>query len=211
MNPKVDKYLIDGCGRCSLAATPACKVHKWMYELDKLRSIVLECGLTEELKWGVPCYTHNNKNILIVGAYKNYCSLGFFKGVLLKDNQNIFTACSKNSQSVRSLRFTNVQDIDKIQDVLKVYIFEAIEVEKAGLKVDFKKKPETIPDELVQKLNEDLILKSAFEVLTPGRQRGYIHYIPQAKHTTTRLSRIEKCIPKILIGRGLNDDYRSRK
>jgi uncharacterized protein YdeI (YjbR/CyaY-like superfamily) len=176
-----------------------------------LRAIVLECGLTEELKWGVPCYTYENKNILLVSAFKEYCVSSFFKGVLLKDLHNILEKPGPHSQSDRVIKFTSVQRINELEEVLKAYIFEAIEVEKAGLRVEFKKSPEPIPDELQQKLDEDLFFKTAFEELTPGRQRGYIIYFSQPKQSKTRVARIEKNVPRILNGDGLHDKFKRRK
>jgi uncharacterized protein YdeI (YjbR/CyaY-like superfamily) len=211
MNPKIDNYLTDGCGRCPLGGTPGCKVHSWTEELKKLRKIVLDCGLTEEIKWGVPCYTFQQKNILLVSAFKEYCALSFFKGSLLSDKNNILQKPGENSQAARLFKFTSVQEILEMEAILEAYIFEAIEVEKAGLRVVFKKNPEPIPDELQQKLDEDLFLRTAFEELTPGRQRGYILYFSQPKQSRTRVARIEKCIPKILNGEGLNDRYKPVK
>ena len=208
MNPKVDKYLMDGCGRCPLGGTPDCKVHNWTAELELLRRIVLDCGLTEEVKWGVPCYTFQEKNVLIVSAYKQFCSISFFKGVLLQDGKNILDKHGENSQAVRLVKFTSVEEIKEIEADLKAYIFEAMEVEKAGLKVNFKKNPEPVPEELEKKFENDPVLKSAFEALTPGRQRGYILYFSAPKQSKTRESRIEKCIGKILNGEGLQDRYK---
>ena len=211
MNPKIDNYLEQGCMRCELGGTPDCKVHTWTAELEKLRAIVLDCGLTEELKWGVPCYTFNDANVLTVSALKNYSVLSFFKGVLLKDSDSILESPGPNSQSARLIKFTSVDEIPKLETTLKRYVYEAIEVEKAGLKVEFKKNPEPMPEELVQKFSDDPILKSAFESLTPGRQRGYILYFSQPKQSKTRESRIEKCTGKILNGEGLNDKYSRKK
>jgi uncharacterized protein YdeI (YjbR/CyaY-like superfamily) len=207
MNPKVDKYLIDGCMRCKFGATPACKVNSWKEELVMLRHIVLECGLTEELKWGVPCYTNNDKNIVVINAFKDYCSLSFFKGVLLKDPQNILDQPGESSQSGRLIKFTDPKQIREQEEILKAYILEAVEIEKSGLKVAFKKNPEPIPDELLDKFAEDPVLEKAFYALTPGRQRGYIIYFSQPKQPQTRYSRIEKCKEKIFNGEGLNDKY----
>jgi uncharacterized protein YdeI (YjbR/CyaY-like superfamily) len=208
MNPKIDKYLSEGCGRCPLGGTSDCKVHNWTDELKKLRKLVLDCGLTEELKWGVPCYTYRNNNVLIVSAFKDFCAVSFFKGSLLKDPYGILAKPGKNSQATRYARFTNIQEIIEAEPVLKAYIFEAIEAEKAGWKVEFKKNPEPIPEELQQKLDEDQFFKTAFEELTPGRQRGYIIYFSQPKQSKTRVTRIEKCVPKILNGEGLHDKYK---
>ena len=207
MNPKIDKYLVDGCMRCELGGTPGCKVNNWQNELKQLRKIVLDCGLTEELKWGVPCYTFKQKNILVVGALKQCCSISFFKGALLKDTDGILEKPGENSQAARLIKFTDVREIAAIESILKAYIYEAVEVEKAGLKVHFKKNPEPIPAELQEKLDEDPVLKAAFEALTPGRQRGYIIYFSQPKQSRTRVSRIEKYIPQILDGVGLHDKY----
>ena len=215
MNLKVDEYLIDGCGRCSLGGTPDCKVHKWTAELELLRMIVLDCGLTEEVKWGVPCYTvsthadKQEKNVLIVSAFKEYCSISFFKGALLKDVKSILEKPGKNSQAARLIKFTNIEEIKKVEADLKTYIYEAIEVEKAGLRVKFKKNPEPIPEELESKFEKDPVFKTAFEALTPGRQRGYILYFSAPKQSKTRESRIEKSVGKILNGEGLHDKYKS--
>ena len=211
MNPEIDNYLAEGCGRCSLGATPDCKVHNWPKELHLLRKLVLDCGLTEELKWGVPCYTFQGSNVLLVSAFKEYAALSFFKGSLLADEHKLLVAPGKNSQASRLFKFQSVEEIQKIESHIKAYIFEAIEVEKAGLKVEFRKNPEPIPEELQQRLDEDPVFKDAFESLTPGRQRGYILHFSQPKQATTRMSRIEKCLPKILNGEGLHDKYQSRK
>jgi uncharacterized protein YdeI (YjbR/CyaY-like superfamily) len=209
-NPNVDAYLTAGCGRCPLGGTPDCKVHDWQKELKKLRSIVLDCGLTEEVKWGVPCYTFQKKNIAIVSALKDYCTLSFFKGALLKDPDKVLSKPGENTQAGRLIRFTNAQEIVNLKTVLKAYIHEAIEVEKAGLKVDLKKNPEPIPEEFQNILNENPALKTAFDALTPGRQRAYILHFSAPKKSETRLSRIEKCTQKILDGEGLNDKYKGK-
>ncbi|WP_343486000.1 YdeI/OmpD-associated family protein [Allomuricauda sp. d1] len=211
MNTSVDNYFIEGCGRCPLGGTPNCKVHQWVVELKLLRTIALDCGLEETTKWGVPCYMHQNKNVLIISAFKDHCVLSFFKGALLNDVENILEKPGKNSQAARILKFTDSQTINKLETTLKAYIYEAIEVEKAGLKVPFKKNPEPIPEELQQKLDEDPILKTAFETLTPGRQRGYILHFLQPKQSKTRIARIEKCTPMILNGTGLHDKYSSKR
>jgi len=210
MNNKVDNYLLEGCGRCPLGGTANCKVHKWTAELELLRRIVLDCGLIEEVKWGVPCYIFQNKNILLINAFKSYCSISFFKGLLLSDDHNILEKPGENSQAVRLIKITNIEEIKEIETEIKTYIYEAIEVEKAGLKVDFKKNSEPIPKELEKKFKEDPILKTAFDALTLGRQRGYILYFSVPKQSKTRTSRIEKNIGKILNGEGLNDKYKRR-
>ncbi|WP_420387076.1 YdeI/OmpD-associated family protein [Roseivirga sp.] len=202
---EIDHYLEEGCGRCPLGGTPDCKVHSWTTALKKLRSIVLETGLNEELKWSVPCYTYKGNNILIVSAFKNYASVSFFKGALLKDTDNWLVKPGKNSQAARYLKFTDLSQITAKEEDIKAYIFEAIEIEKAGLKVEFKKNPEPMPQELIDRLELDSKLKAAFEALTPGKQRGYILHFSQPKQSQTRQSRIEKCVPKILKGRGFHD------
>lgn len=205
-NPKVDSYFTTGCGRCPLFATPECKVHNWTAELAKLREIVLECGLTEELKWGVPCYTFDGNNVVIIGAFKEYCSLSFFKGVLLKDASTILSKQGENSQAGRLVKFTDVQQVIEKESSLKDYIREAVEIEKAGLKVEYKDVSEyKIPEELQNKLNENEAFKNAFNTLTPGRQKGYILHFSQPKQSKTRESRIEKYMPQIFLGKGLND------
>ncbi len=203
-NPQVDQYLIDGCMRCKYGGTPQCKVHNWVEELKILRQIVLETGLAEEIKWGVPVYTHKGKNIVTVNALKESANIGFFKGVLLADKQKILQQ-QGNLQSDRIIKFTNKDDIEKMEDVLKSYILEAIAIEESGKKIEFKKNPEPIPDELLQAFEQNPAFKKAFYSLTPGRQRGYIIYFSQAKQSLTRISRIEKYKEYILNGIGLND------
>jgi uncharacterized protein YdeI (YjbR/CyaY-like superfamily) len=192
MNPKVDWFFN--------------KDTKWQKEYVTLRSIILRCGLTEELKWGVPCYTYQNSNIVLIHGFKAYCALLFPKGVLLNNAENLLVQQTKNVQAARQLRFTNLQKIVDLKSKIKAYIFEAIEVEKAGLQVKMKKTSEFgMPDEFKKALDENDELKSAFESLTPGRQRGYIIYFSQPKQSKTRVSRIEKNIEKILNGEGLRD------
>ena len=205
MNPKVDKYLAEGCMRCKLGGTPNCKVHNWEEELKILRAFLLDCGLTEELKWSLPCYTYQKRNIVMMTAFKEYCSLNFMKGSLLKDTHGILVMPGENTQVGRQIRFTNAQDIAKMEPILKEYILEAIEVEKSGVKPTVKRNPEPMPQELQEKLNDIPALKTAFEALTPGRQRAYIIYFSAPKQSKTRESRIEKYMGKILDGKGLND------
>ncbi len=182
------------------------KAKKWQPELEQLRKIILDCNLPEELKWGKPCYTYQNVNIVLLHDFKEYCALLFFKGALLKDTENILTQQTENVQSARQLRFTSVNQIVKLTDIIKAYVFEAVEVEKAGLKVGLKKTNEfNIPKEFQLKLTENAILKKAFEALTPGRQRAYYLYFSAPKQAKTRELRIEKCIEQILNGKGLND------
>ena len=191
-HPKVDVFLH--------------KSTKWRNEFSKLRTIILDLPLTEELKWGKPCYTFQNANIVLIHGFKEYCALLFFKGSLLHDPNGILIQQTENVQAARQIRFTNVRQIVGMEPVLKAYIHEAIEVEKAGLKVALKKSSEfTIPGELQKKLDAIPALKSAFDALTPGRQRGYILYFSAPKQSKTRESRIGKCIPQILNGKGLND------
>ena len=179
---------------------------KWQEELAKLRTIVLDCQLTEEMKWGVPCYTFQENNIVLIHVFKEYCALLFIKGALLKDTNGILIQQTNNTQAGRQIRFTSVQEIEKMEPVLKAYIQEAIEVEKAGLKVEFKKTTEfIIPEEFQKKLEKIPELKTAFEALTPGRQRAYLLYFSQPKQSKTRESRIEKYFQQILNGKGLND------
>jgi len=192
LNPDVDFYIT--------------KAKNWTEELKQLRAIVFDCGLTEELKWGCPCYTFQESNIVLIHMFKEYCALLFFKGALLNDANGILVQQTKNVQSARQVRFTNVKDIIKMKKTLKAYIYEAIEAEKAGLKVDFKEKNELVfPEEFQKKIKENPRLKTAFNALTPGRQRAYNLYFSGAKQSKTRQARIEKCIPQILNGKGLND------
>lgn len=206
MNSGVDIYLSEGCGRCSLGGTPDCKVHSWQEELKLLRIIMLESGLTEEVKWSVPCYTFQDRNILIVSAFKDYCSVSFFKGTLLQDEKGLLEKPGENSQAARLFKFTSVRQIIESEPYIKAYIHEAIEIEKSGQKVDFRQKDELdLPEELQYRMEEDPELKEAFEALTPGRQRGYVLYFSAPKQSKTRESRIEKYIPKILEGKGFHD------
>jgi uncharacterized protein YdeI (YjbR/CyaY-like superfamily) len=174
--------------------------------MEKLRKIILDCGLTEDLKWGHPCYTFQKSNIVLIHEFKEYCALLFFKGALLKDAHRILIQQTENVQAARQIRFTNVREIVEREPILKAYIKEAIEVEKAGLKVNYKKTSEfKIPEEFQNELDKIPALKTAFNALTPGRQRAYIFYFSQPKQSKTRASRVEKCIPQILNGKGLND------
>jgi uncharacterized protein YdeI (YjbR/CyaY-like superfamily) len=182
------------------------KAEKWQEEIVKLRTIVLDCGLTEELKWGVPCYTFQKGNVVLIHVFKEYCALLFMKGALLHDASGLLIQQTENVQANRQIRFTSLQEIVEMEPVLKAYIYEAIEVERAGLSVDFKAKAElAFPAELQTKLDNDPALKAAFDALTPGRQRAYTLYFSAPKQAKTRESRIEKCIRQILNGRGLND------
>lgn len=192
MNPKVDFFFE--------------KDSKWQKEYKKLRKIILDCGLNEELKWGQPCYTHENSNIVLVHGFKDYCAMFFFKGALLNDPNDILIQQTKNVQSARQIRFTNVQEIGKMEKTLKAYVYEAIEVERAGLKVKLKKTSDyEIPAEFQTRLKKKPALKKAFDALTPGRQRQYIYYFSQPKQSKTREARVEKYAQKILNGKGLED------
>ncbi|MEI1278584.1 DUF1801 domain-containing protein [Leptospira venezuelensis] len=192
MNPKVDFFFN--------------KAKQWKEEYEALRKIALSSGLTEELKWGQPCYTSQNNNIVLIHGFKDYCAFLFFKGALLKDPKGILIQQTKNVQSARQIRFTNLKEIDKLKTSLKSYIKNAIEVEKSGQKVNFKKTKEfDMPEEFLSKLDESPNLKSAFDSLTPGRQRGYLLHFSSAKQSKTREARIEKYIPHILKGKGLDD------
>ena len=191
MNPKVDFYFKD---------------KKWQEELEQLRKIALDCQLTEELKWGTPCYTYQKKNIVLIHDFKEYCAFLFFKGALLKDTEGILIQQSENVQAARQIRFTNLKEITAQKSILKAYIYQAIEIEKAGLKVELKKTSEfPVSDEFQQQLDNDSTLKKAFKALTPGRQRAYLLNFSQPKQAKTREARVEKAIPNILNGKGLND------
>ena len=192
MNPKVDAFIS--------------RANQWQEEFEQLRRIILACQLTEELKWGVPCYSFEKTNILLIHGFKEYCAILFVKGALLKDTIGILIQQTENVQSARQIRFTSADEIVEMEPVLKAYIKEAIAVEKAGLKVDFKKTTEfNMPEEFQNKLDELPALKSAFEALTPGRQRAYLLYFSAPKQSATRVARIEKYMPQILNGKGLND------
>jgi uncharacterized protein YdeI (YjbR/CyaY-like superfamily) len=192
MNPKVDAYLS--------------RAKKWREEMEKLRAIVIGCRLTEELKWGKPCYTFQESNVVLIIGFKEHCALLFCKGALLKDANGILIKPGENTQAARQLRFTNVREIVKMTPILKAYLHEAIEVEKAGLEVNYIKNTELIfPEEFQNKLDENPASKAAFKALTPGRQRAYNIYFSAPKQSKTRMSRVEKCMPQILDGKGLND------
>lgn len=192
MNPKVDEFIRDA--------------KKWREEYEALRTIVLDCGLTENLKWGVPCYTFNEKNVIIIHGFKEYCALLFFKGALLADTDRLLIIQTENTQASRQIRFTNVREIIEKEPILKAYIREAIEAEKSGAKVNFKKTAEfAIPEEFQRKLDSTPGLKTAFDALTPGRQRAYILYFSSPKQSKTREARVEKSTQRILAGKGLND------
>jgi uncharacterized protein YdeI (YjbR/CyaY-like superfamily) len=192
MNPKADFYFR--------------KSKKWQEELEELREIILNCGLNEQVKWGVPCYSYNDTNVVLIHEFKEYCAMLFFKGVLLKDPKKILVQQTKNVQSARQIRFTGIKEIQKMEKTLKAYVYEAIEIEKAGLTVELKKTKEyPVPDELKAVFKGDPEFKKAFYALTPGRQRGYLLYFSSAKQAKTREARIEKYTKNILKGKGLED------
>ncbi len=206
MNSLVDKYLIDGCMRCKFGATPKCKVNTWRAELMLLRQIVLESGLTEQIKWGVPCYTLQNKNILIIASFKDYACISFFKGHLLKDFHKILIKQGDNTTAGRIIKYTNIGQITEHSEIIKSYITEAIYIEKSGQKSEIKNNTmPVVPDELLAEFDKYPEFKKAFYALTAGRQRGYIIYFLQPKQAQSRLNRIEKYKQKILNGEGLND------
>ena len=194
MNPKVDFYFD--------------KAERWQKEVEKLRTVVLDCPLAEELKWGCPCYTFQESNIVLIHVFKEYCALLFFKGSLLSDPNDILIQQTKNVQAARQIRFTDLREIVKLESVLKAYIYEAIEVERAGLKVKLKKATEfPVPEEFQKRLDKKPALKKAFYALTPGRQRGYLLHFAAPKQSKTREARIDKCTPMIMQGKGLTDDH----
>jgi uncharacterized protein YdeI (YjbR/CyaY-like superfamily) len=191
-NPKVDWYFE--------------KADKWKEEITKLRTILLGCDLVEDLKWGCPCYTFEKKNIALIHVFKEYCAVLFFKGALLKDSKGLLIQQTENVQSARQMRFTSMRDVTKVEKVLKAYLYEAVEVEEKGLKVTLKKTEDfAVPEEFQSKLKKNKALKTAFDSLTPGRQRAYLFYFSQAKQSKTREARIEKFLPHILDGKGLDD------
>ena len=192
INPKVDFFFN--------------KATRWQKEFSRLRKVVLDCDLIEELKWGQPCYTYQDSNIVLIHGFKEYCALLFFKGALLKDPKRILVQQTENVQAARQIRFTNVKEIARLEKTLKAYIYKAVEAEEVGLKVDFKRTKEfVIPEEFQKRLDKTRALKAAFEALTPGRQRGYLLYFSSAKQSKTREARIEKYLPQILDGKGLDD------
>jgi uncharacterized protein YdeI (YjbR/CyaY-like superfamily) len=192
MNPNVDAFISDA--------------KKWQAEIKHLRQLLLDCGLTEEFKWRAPCYCFQGNNVVLIGCFKEYCTLSFFKGTLLQDNNRFLSKPGENSQAMRFFKFTNVQEIQELKSVIKNYIYEAIEIEKAGLKVIFKSNTELeLAEEFQNVLDKNSALKKAFEALTPGRQRAYNLYFSAPKQSKTRQSRIENYIPRILNGKGIND------
>jgi uncharacterized protein YdeI (YjbR/CyaY-like superfamily) len=206
LNVLVDQYLLEGCMRCKFGATPRCKVNKWRKELESLRQLVLETGLKEELKWGVPVYTHQGKNIVTITTLKDAVVLGFFKGVLLTDPHHLLQQQS-NIQFSRIIKFTHIDHIEHRNELLKAYILEAIALEESGKKIELPKVEQEIPDELQDAFVDDPAFRKAFYRLTPGRQRGYLIHFSQSKISQTRTKRIEQYKESIFNGIGLNDKY----
>ncbi|NNC82628.1 MAG: hypothetical protein HKN79_03555 [Flavobacteriales bacterium] len=211
MNRAVDTYLQEGCGRCDHYRTPQCKVHIWNELLVALRQIILQTELTEEYKWSQPCYTFHGKNVMILTAFKHHACLSFFKGSLLPDPDGLLTRPGASSQAAMQMRFTDVDSILDKEANIRSYIEKAIELEKQGARVAFKKQPEDRPEELTDALETDNEFQNAFEALTPGRQRGYILHFSQAKRPETRRARIAKWRDSILRGEGMHDAYRKGK
>jgi len=212
MNPQVDLILAEGCGRCQWHQTPKCQVHTWKLELPLLREILLSCGLTEEVKWGQPCYTDNGRNIIILAPFKNYAALNFFNGALLPDPHGLLIQPTENTQAGRQLRITDSKFILDNRDLIATYIHLAIEAERSGEKIISKKTEEyPLPDELLIAFKNVNGLEQAFRQLTPGRQRAYLLHFNQPKQSATKTSRIEKSISDIMAGKGFNEDYRNKK
>ena len=205
----VDDYLVSGCMRCKFGGTPRCKVHDWKAEIIKLREVLLAAGLTEELKWGMPCYTSGGKNIAMVSALRDHASIGFFKGSLMNDPKGLLVSPGEHSQAVRTLRFTSMKEITSQIAVIKAFIKQAIELEKSGKKVAFKKAGEhPVPEEFKEQLEKSVALKKAFSALTPGRQRAYLLHFAAPRQSATRAARIKKCIPLIMKGIGFHDAWK---
>ncbi len=203
----IDAYLQRGCGRCDRYDTPDCKVHSWQEVLVALREVALQCGLTEECKWSQPCYTHAGKNIVMIAAFNDNCTLSFFRGALLSDPKGILEKPGVNSQVARVVRFHDVAAVHNLSSQLKELIKQAIDVARSGERVQTDKRPEPMPAELQSALAADTALNKAFTALTPGRQRSYILHVSAAKQAATRASRVEKCREKILRGEGFNERY----
>jgi uncharacterized protein YdeI (YjbR/CyaY-like superfamily) len=207
----VDQYLLDGCGRCSKGGTPSCTVHAWHPILVAMRELATECMLTEEVKWSVPCYTLKGKNVLMIHAFMEYCSILFMKGSLLTDPENILHRQTDNVTSGRQLRYTNLEDFLAQREQAKAFIMAAITLEEAGKKVEKRTEEEPVVEELKEAFSQDSTFKTAFYQLTPGRQRAYLLHFAQPKQAATRASRIEKCMPLIMRGEGLHDAYQKGK
>ncbi len=204
-SPQIDQFLLEGCMRCSLGATPACKVHRWTAILEFLRQLILETELQEERKWGVPTYTINGKNVVMLGVFKDSCVLSFIKGQFLPDPKGLLALPGPNSREGRILRFTQLNQATGLENEIRHFLQEAIQVERSGKRAAASSSLQLLPEELLQKFAEHPGLETAFFALTPGRQRGYLIHFSGAKQSPTRLSRIEKCIPKIFSGKGMMD------
>lgn len=201
-----DTFFTNGCGRCPLGGTPDCKVHAWTQPLMRLRHLLLDAGLTETLKWGVACYTHQGKNVVLLGAFKDACMISFLKGALLHDQERILELPGEHSNAGRIIRFRSAQEVAAVEVTLRAYIQEAIVIEEQGLKVPSKSVDQyPMPEELIEKFADISGLESAFRALTPGRQKGYLIFFSQPKQSATRHARILKCTAKIFEGKGLND------
>jgi uncharacterized protein YdeI (YjbR/CyaY-like superfamily) len=207
----VDQYLLDGCGRCSKGGTPNCTVHKWHPILLSMRELAAECMLTEEVKWSVPCYTLKGKNVLMIHAFMEYCSIMFMKGSLLTDPENILHRQTDNVTAGRQLRYTSLADFLAQREQAKAFIMAAITLEEAGKKVEKRTEEEPVVEELKEAFSQDSTFKTAFYQLTPGRQRAYLLHFAQPKQAETRASHIVKCMPLIMRGEGLHDAYQNRK
>lgn len=203
-NTSVESYLAEGCGRCEHYQTPQCKVHLWTEELLALREILRSSGLEETMKWGSPCYTHDGKNVAMMGSFRDYCSISFFKGVLLEDPEGVLEAPGPNSRHARLLKFRSLEDVERLASQALNFLNQAVEIQKKGLKVDAAE-AEPLPDELEARLLSEDGLWEAYEALTPGRQRSFILHVSGAKNPETRVRRAEKCVPKIWAGKGFNE------
>ncbi len=201
----VEAYLADGCGRCELYRTPQCKVHRWTDALVALRALLRASELNEEMKWGSPCYTLGGKNVVMLSSFKDYCALSFFKGALLDDERGVLERPGSNSNAARLLKFTTVGEVRAARRRVTGFIAQAIEVERSGKTVDVPRSPEPIPEELQAMLEANPEVKVAFDALTPGRRRSYILHVSGAKQSKTRAARAERCIPKVLAGKGFNE------
>ena len=207
----VDQYLVDGCGRCSKGGTPQCTVHTWHPILLAMRELALECGLTEEVKWSVPCYTLNGKNVIMIHAFKEYCSFMFMKGSLLTDPNELLHRQTENVTAGRQLRYTALEGFMQQRDLAKAFILEALALEKEGKKVPKRTQEDPVVDELKEAFSQDEAFQTAFYKLTPGRQRAYLLHFAQPKQSETRASRIMKAMPMIMRGEGLHDAYQNQK
>lgn len=205
MTTDIEVYFAEGCGRCALGGTPQCKVHTWQEPLQHLRQLLQDTELTEEVKWGSPCYTYQGQNVILLSAFKEYCAINFLKGILLEDPENKLVLAGPNSHAARQFRFTETDAVEAEADYIAELLKAAVAVEKSGQKVPERTQEDPFPEELAEALEEDPLLKTAFENLTPGRQRSYLLHISGAKQPATRRSRIERCKGKIMEGKGFHD------